>query len=266
MRMAGTAVENTADFWMLPEVEVYLNNVLNINKVTSVLARTIAIVLAEQTHLVLCLPLVVHLVNHGSHFALMIFLRTINVEITQADNLALCLRQQTAQIVIKEQLGESVNVQRLFTGRLLAEAVRTAAIGRSGGSVHHLNLSVEAEMQHVLRILKVVFHHIFAVIFHRVRASALVENNVDFFMIKFAGLQSIHEGIFIHIVLNLQTLDIFEFDHISQVINNKNVINTTVIQAFNNITADKAGTTSYDNHNLPSLTILTIFSTTPVVE
>ena len=84
-------------------------------------------------------------------------------------------------------------------------------------------------MQHVFSILKVVFHHVFAVIFHSIGASALMEDNVDFFMIEFACLQCIHESILIHIILNLQALDIFEFNHVGQVINNKNVINTTVI-------------------------------------
>ena len=264
--MTGTAVIDTAWALLLPEPEIYLDNILDIDKVTSLLAGAITIVFAKEAHLVLSLPLVIHLENHGSHFALVVFLRTINVEIAQAYYLALGSGQQATQIIIKEKLGEGIHVQRFLAGGLFTEAMGATAIGGSGGSIHHLNFSIQAEMQHILGVLKIVFHHVFAVVFHGVGASALVENNVNFFMIEFACLQSIHKGIFIHVIMNLQALNILEFYHIGQVINHQNIINTAVIKALNNITADKAGTTSYNNHNLPSLTILAIFSTTPVVE
>ena len=188
MRMTGAAVENTTDFRMLPEIEVNLHNILNVNKVARLLTGSVTSIFTKKAYLMLGLPLVVHLVNHRSHFALVVLLGTIDIEITQTYHLALCCGQQTTQIIIKEKLGEGIHIQRFLAGRLLAEAMSTTAISGSRGSIHELNFSIQTEMQHILSILKIIFHHVFAVVFHGIGASALVENNVNFFMIEFACL------------------------------------------------------------------------------
>ena len=94
-------------------------------------------------------------------------------------------------------------------------------------------------MEQVLCVLKVVFHHVLAVVFHRIRAGAFMENDVNLFMVKHAIQDCLAKGNFIHVVHNLQTLDIFEFNHIGQVIHHKDIIPAPFIQTFYNITADK---------------------------
>ena len=114
------------------------------------------------------------------HFAFVVFLRTVNVKVTQANKLAAGFAKITAGIVIKEQFGKRINVQCFLAFRFFGKAVRAAAVGRSGRSVNHLDFSVCCKVHKVFGIFKVVLHHVFAVIFHGIAACALVENNVNF--------------------------------------------------------------------------------------
>ena len=203
MRMAGTAVVNAAQFRMIPEEKVYFYNVFYINEVAGLFTVTVAVNAFKQLNLAFGFPLVVHLEDHGGHFAFVVFLRSVNVKVTQTNNLAAGFAKITAGIVIKEQFGKCINIQRFLAFRFFGKAVRTAAVGRSGRSVNHLNFPVCCKMHQVFGIFKVVLHHVFAVIFHSIAACALVENNVNFFMAEFACFQCFGKINFIHIIQSL---------------------------------------------------------------
>lgn len=121
-------------------------------------------------------------------------------------------------------------------------------------------------MHQGLCILEVIFHHILTVIFHRIGAGAFVEDDFDGRMVPFAVFYVFDKIQLITVIHDLETLDILEFHHIGQIIDNKDVIPALVVQAFHDIAADKTGTTGYNDHSLPSFTSVTIFSTSPVVE
>ena len=146
MRMAGTAVVNAAQFRMIPEEEVYFYNVFYINKVTGLFAVAVAVDTFKQFNLALGFPLVVHLEYHGCHFAFVVFLRAVNVKVTQANKLAAGFAKITAGIVIKEKFGERINIQRFFALRFFGKTVSAAAVGRSRRSVNHLNFPVCCKM------------------------------------------------------------------------------------------------------------------------
>ena len=133
----------------------------------------------------------------------MVFLRAVNIKITQANQLAVHFVKITAGVVIKKQFGKRINIQRFLAFRLFAEAVRAAAVGGSGRSVNHLDFSVHGKMHQVFGVFKVVLHHVLAVVFHRVAACALVENNVNFFMGKFACFQRFGKINLVHVIHNL---------------------------------------------------------------
>ena len=57
--MTSTAVKDTADFRMIPEVKVNFYNVFNVDKVTGMFARTIAIVLTKESYFMFRFPLTV---------------------------------------------------------------------------------------------------------------------------------------------------------------------------------------------------------------
>ena len=117
MRMAGAAVVNAAQFRMIPEEEVYFYNVFYINEVTCLFAVAVTVDAFKQFNLAFGFPLVLHLEYHGCHFAFVVFLRAVNVKVTQANKLAAGFAKITAGIVIKEKFGERVNVQRFLALR-----------------------------------------------------------------------------------------------------------------------------------------------------
>ena len=61
----------------------------------------------------------------------MVFLGTEDIEIAEADNLALGQGQDAADEAVELELGIGIGIQSLFTRRVFAEAILAAAIGRS---------------------------------------------------------------------------------------------------------------------------------------
>ena len=176
----------------------------------------------------------------------------INIKILQAYNLALGIRHLLTHIAIKKQFGEGIWIQSILALIPLTEAIFTTAIGGSRGSIEERNSMIHAEMQYSLGILIVSLHHVVYIVFHSIGASSLMENNLYITTINILMQNSLKEIVLVHIIQELQTTKIaialiFLFAVI-QIINNQNILTALTIQFLNNITADKAGTTSYNNH------------------
>ena len=179
-------------------------------------------------------------------------LRPINIKILQAHNLTLGIRHLLADIAIKKQLGESIWIQSILTLIPLPEAIFPAAIGRSRRSIKERNPMIHAEMQYSLGILIISLHHVVHIIFHGIGASPFMENNIHIIAINIVLQNSLKEIILVHIIQELQPPQIaialiFLFAVI-QIIYNQDICAPLTIELFDNITADKAGTTSYNNH------------------
>ena len=67
---------------------MYLDDILDVDKVPRLFTRAIAIIFAKELDLVVLLPLKEHLAHHGSHLAFVIFLGPVDIEIPKACNLA----------------------------------------------------------------------------------------------------------------------------------------------------------------------------------
>ena len=93
-----------------------------------------------------------------------------------------------------------------------------------------------------------------------------MEYDIDVSAIKGIISHFLGKIFIIHIIIKGQPLKIAAFTAICQVINDKNVINSTIIQLFYNIAADKAGAACYNFHKIPFFTKSAILLTSPVVE
>ncbi len=60
----------------------------------------------------------------------------------------------------------------------------SAAVSGSRGNIHKLDFPVRDKIEQFFCVFKVIFHHIFAVVFHGMRAGSFVENHVNLFMIE----------------------------------------------------------------------------------
>ena len=86
---------------------------------------------------------------HAGHAAFVLFMRTVTVEVTEADNCALEMRHQVANIVVEHQLGIAIDVKRTLIGRNLGES-GTGTVYRCGGCIDKGDLTVGCKMKQLL--------------------------------------------------------------------------------------------------------------------
>ena len=208
----------------------------------------------------------IFLENERSHAVLMIFLGTEDIEIAEADDLALGQGQDAADEAVELELGIGIGIQSLFTRRVFAEAILAAAIGRSRRRIEEGNLALHAVTQEILAAFVVVLHHIASVVVHRIRAGPFMEDDVDVAAVEgIVGHLFIEVGI-VHIIKEIEALEVAAFAAVRQVVDDEDVVDAPVVQLFYDIAADKTGTTCYNFHSFPFFTKSAIFSISPVVE
>ena len=116
----------------------------------------------------------------GGHPSLMGFLGTVDIKITQSEDLGLSLRQKTANVVVEGKFGETVNVEGIFRLRDLGKTVGSIAVDRSAGSIKERNFPVHRVMQQGFRVFVIVVHHVTPIGFGGIRAGALMKNHFRF--------------------------------------------------------------------------------------
>ena len=80
----------------------------------------------------------------------MIFLRTINVKITQSHHLAFGFWQNEPDIIIKGKFGKTINIQRVLRFTFLYESFFSIAVNCGAGSIKKINfvyISVDKDYQ-----------------------------------------------------------------------------------------------------------------------
>ena len=95
----------------------------------------------------------------------MIFLRAIDVEVAQSQNLNFCFRQNTPYIIIEGKFGKSVNVQWVFRFGFLCKSIITISINCCAGGIKEVDLVLKAMIQQDFGIFIVIGHHVFAILF-----------------------------------------------------------------------------------------------------
>ena len=94
----------------------------------------------------------------------MIFLRTINVKITQSHHLAFGFWQNEPDIIIKGKFGKTINIQRVLRFTFLYESFFSIAVNCGAGSIKKINFVFKAMVEQRFGIFVIVGHHVFAVL------------------------------------------------------------------------------------------------------
>jgi hypothetical protein len=177
--------------------------------------------------------------------------RAVDVEVTEADDGALELRDEAADVVVEDQLGVAVDVERALVGGDFGERGASSVDGGRGG-VDEGDLAVGSEVEQLLRVGEVVVHHVAAVVFEGVGAGALMEDGANFGVLELAGLESGAELALVHVVgelgaVEVEELGAGEIGGRGKVVDDEDVALTTLVELLDEIAADKAGATGNDN-------------------
>lgn len=251
--VAGAAVVDAGRAVVLPEPEVDAHDVLDIDEVAALLAVFDRLAgdlapAAEEVCLARLVDLVVELVEDGGHLALVVLLRAVDVEVLEADDLAVGLWHDLAHVAVEGELREGVRVQGVLTRVALAESVLAAAVRRGGRGVHEGDAVLQAEVQQGLRVLVVRTHHEVDVVLHRVGAGALVEDGVDVRAVEVVVLDALKEVVLVLVVDELQAAEVLVVLAVLEVVDDQDVRAAAAVEFFDDVAADETGTTCYDNH------------------
>lgn len=251
--MAGAAVVDAGRAVVLPEPEVDAHDVLDVDEVAALLAVLDGLAgdlapAAEQACLARLVDLIVELVEDGGHLALVVLLRAVDVEVLEADDLAVGLRHDLAHVAVEGELREGVRIQGVLALVALAETVLAAAVRRSGRGVHERDAVLQAEVQQGLGVLVVRAHHEVDVVLHRVGAGALVEDGVDVRAVEVVILDALKEVVLVLVVDELQAAEVLVVLAVLEVVDDQDVRAAATVEFFDDIAADETGTTCYDNH------------------
>lgn len=248
----GSAVIDAGFTCVLPEPDIDLADIFDVNEITGLTAVAKTVTALKQFWILSGLHLVVQVEGHTGHTALVLFAGAIDVEVLEADDLAVGGRQQATDIFVKQELGVAVDVQRLLEATVFDEIVVTATIGRGRGGVDKRNAARDAEVQQGLGVIVIDLHHELAIPLGGGRAGSLMEDRLDFVPL-FKGVASNDAGekiILVEIVGDIQIDQVGELGAIGQIVDSDNIGVTGLIEKFDEITADKASATSDDNHKL----------------
>ena len=114
------------------------------------------------------------------HASLVLLAWAVDVEVAEADDGALHLGDESANVVVEDELGVAVDVEGTLVVGLLGE-VGTGSVDGGGGGVDEGDLAVEREVQQLLGVGEVVVHHVAAIVFEGVGACSLMEDRADGF-------------------------------------------------------------------------------------
>ncbi len=250
---AGTTVEDAGVLRVLPEPEVYLADVIDIDEVTHLTTVREAIATFEQLGILALLHLGIEVEGNGGHGAFMLLARAVDVEVLEADNLRVDLRHPAAHVLVKQLLGVAVDVERLFELGIFDEVVIAATVGRGRRGVNKRDFTLDAVVEQILGVLVVDLHDELAVPLGGGRAGAFVEDHLDTVVPLFklvAGDDASLKLVLVHVVSNGQIDQVDELGAVGQVINDHDIGPSLSVQLLDQIAADKASTASYYDHGV----------------
>ena len=215
----------------------------------------VTITLEELAHPI-SLYLIVELIEYGGHFALVVLLGTVDIEVTKADNLALGLGHYLTNVAVKGQLAVCVGIEGILVFVTFDESVVTVAVGRGAGGVHKRNAMVDGEVEKHFAVFVIGLHHVVYIIFHGIGAGTFVEDGINFSAGIYISLYVGSEAVFVMVVEEFQTAQVFIVLSVLQVIDDEDVGATLTIEFLYNVAADEAGTAGNDNHIVSSCWVL----------
>lgn len=103
-----------------PEVDCHI---LNMDEVTLLSAGAVTVASLEQPHRIAGLELLLHVEGHTRHAPFVLLTRAVHVEVAKAHHRALDTAQQQAQVFIKQELGECIDVERVLVAPVFPDWV-----------------------------------------------------------------------------------------------------------------------------------------------
>ena len=103
MGVSRAAVVDAVRSFVLEEPEVDAHDVFHVYEVAALLAFFVAVVCAEKFRDARLFYLIVELIENGGHFAFVVLLRAVDVEIAEADDLAFRVRKQLTDVAVKHE-------------------------------------------------------------------------------------------------------------------------------------------------------------------
>ena len=107
-RAAGTEVEDTGNA-IFPEPQVYRGDIADIDEVAFK-----AVAAFEQFRTFAIIQLGIEVEGHARHAAFVPFARSVDVEITEPDDLRIRFRQDLTDVFVEQEFRVAVDVQRFF--------------------------------------------------------------------------------------------------------------------------------------------------------
>lgn len=246
LRAAGAAVEDSADLGVVEQPEVNGHHVVDVDEVALLTAGAISFAALEQAHAVAVLELLLHVKSHAGHAALVLLTRAVDIEVAQTDHGALEVLELEAQVLIEQEFGEGVGVERVFVAAVLLEhAAATVDRGRRGVIKRHTMLARPAQQD--LGVFVVHPHHELAVPLRGGRAGALVEHGLDR-PEAVASLHALQEVVLVEVVADVRVRQVQALTAVGQIVHNQDVGDATGVEPLHEVAADEAGTAGDDDH------------------
>src|SRR6185503_16343536 len=174
--------------------------------------------------------------RHRGHAALVRLVRAIDVEVPQAGYLGGFSLENASHMLVEEELGVAVDVERLLGLALLAE-LGTRAVDRGRRGVEQRHFLLLAPVEQAPRVGVVVLHHVAAVALHGVGACALVENRFD---ASLQSLQNRREGGLVDVVRDVAAHEVVELAALLQVVDGDDLPHAAAVQPGDQPRADES--------------------------
>ena len=106
---------------MIEKEQIDVDRVLDRNEIAPLLAVAVTAAALEQPDLAAGAILVEEMKRHRRHAPFVLLALAVDVEIAQSDHLRGALRPVAAHVLIEQELGIAVNVERRFARAIFAE-------------------------------------------------------------------------------------------------------------------------------------------------
>ncbi len=250
---AGAAVEDAGVLRVLPEPEVNLADIVHIDEITHLATIRETVTALKQLGIVTLLHLGIEVEGNGSHGALVLLARTVDVEVLQTHDLGVDLRHPAAHVLVEQLLGVAIDVEGLLELGIFDEVVVAATVGRGGGGINERNFPLDTVVEQILGVLVVDLHDELAIPLRGSGAGTFMEDHLDAVipLFKFVtGDDPRLELVLIHVIGNGQVDQIDELGAVGQVIDDHDIGPSLSVQLLDQIAADKASTASYYDHGV----------------
>lgn len=160
----STDIVDARDFWVFQEPAVETSHILDMNKIALVLSGFDSIITIKQLDGFECFAPLVKLVGNTGHRAFVLLTGPVDVEEAQSNNLGRAGVKVCQDILVKQHLGVSIDIQWGFLATSFAE-VGATAIDSCRGRVDKRNTLILTPVEELLGVGEVDVEHFLTVSF-----------------------------------------------------------------------------------------------------